>query len=125
MASKLLLLALAGAAGTVTRFGISAAVNHFFPSSFPPGTLIVNTAGCFLAGFFWMLFEMRWMHAAESRTILFVGFMGAFTTFSAVMMENSELLRSAAWMPAALHLSLHNLLGIVAVFAGAALGRLV
>jgi CrcB protein len=51
--------------------------------------------------------------------------MGAFTTFSAFILETGELLRSAQWLDAALNMFLQNGLGLAALFAGAILGRLV
>lgn len=121
---RLFFLALAGAAGTVARYLLSVSVSRIFPQPFPLGTLFVNVTGCFAAGLLWSIFEQHWTEAAEWRLIVFIGFMGAFTTFSAVMVESSEFIRSAAWMQAAIHLSLHNILGFLAVFAGAAIGRL-
>ena len=50
MVQKVLLLALAGAVGTLTRFGLSGIVRRYntTPSL---GTFAVNMTGCFLVGF--------------------------------------------------------------------------
>ena len=123
MIHKLALLALAGALGTLARYGTAGLVQRIHGTSFPWGTLAVNLTGCFLAGLLWTLFESRWPLSGETRTILLVGFMGAFTTFSALVLESGELLRSAEWMHALANLAMQNVLGFVALFAGIALAR--
>lgn len=125
MIHKLAWLALAGALGTLARYGLAGFVHRINGSSFPWGTVVVNLTGCFLAGLLWTLFENRWPVSGETRTLVLVGFMGAFTTFSALILETSELLRSAEWMYAAGNVAMQNGLGFVALFAGVALGRIV
>jgi len=77
-----------------------------------------------LAGLLWTLFENRWAVSGETRTLVLVGFMGAFTTFSAIILETNELLRSAEWVHAAANINMQNGLGFLALFAGVALGRM-
>lgn len=120
---KIVLLMIAGSVGTLARYGLAGAVHRYAGASFPWGTLAVNLTGCFLAGLLWALFESRWPVHAETRTIVLVGFMGAFTTFSAFILETGELMRSAQWLYAAANLGLQNGLGCVALFLGMALGR--
>jgi len=123
MIHKLALLALAGALGTLARYGVAGLVQRTHGTSFPWGTLTVNLLGCFLAGLLWTLFENRWPVSGEARAIVLVGFMGAFTTFSAFILESGELMRSAEWMSAFANLAMQNVLGFVALFAGIALAR--
>lgn len=124
MIQKLLWLALAGALGTVSRYGLAGFVHKFGGASFPWGTFVVNVTGCFVAGLLWALFENRWPVSGEMRVIVLVGFMGAFTTFSAFILETGELVRSAEWMRAAANMIFQNGLGFIALFAGMMLGRL-
>ena len=123
MILKLSCLALAGALGTLARFGLSGFVQRVSGASFPWGTVIVNVTGCFLAGLLWSLFENRWEVSGQTRLLVLVGFMGAFTTFSTLILETSELLRSAKWMYAAINVTMQNGLGFIALFGGVALGR--
>ena len=123
MAHKLVLLALAGAAGTLARYGAAGLVQRIHSTSFPWGTLAVNLAGCFLAGLLWTLFENRWPVSGETRAIVLVGFIGAFTTFSAFILESGELVRSAEWMSAFVNLAMQNVFGFIALFAGIVLAR--
>jgi len=125
MIRKLALLALAGALGTLARYGLAGLVHRINSASFPWGTVTVNLVGCFLAGFLWPLLENRWSVPGETRILLLVGFAGAFTTFSALILETSELIRSAEWLYAATNVAMQNGLGFVALFAGIALGRMI
>jgi len=120
---KLLLLSVAGALGTLARYELAGLVQRLAGASFPLGTFVVNVAGCFVAGLLWALFEARWAVTGETRIIVLVGFMGAFTTFSAFILETTELLRASQWFYAGLNLILQNALGISALFLGAFLGR--
>ena len=49
------------------------------------------------------------------------GFMGAFTTFSALILESGELFRSAEWLRTAAHFTMQNGLGFLALFVGPSL----
>lgn len=125
MFQKLVLLALAGGAGTLARYGVAGLVQRASGVSFPWGTFVVNICACFMVGLLWSLFENRWSVSGETRTIVLVGFMGAFSTFSTLIFETGDLLRSAEWLHAAANLTIHNGLGVFALFIGMALGRLI
>lgn len=124
MAKKLILIAIAGALDTLSRYGFAGFTHRILGSSFPWGTLVVNLTGCFLAGLLWTLFETRWPLSGETRVIVLMGFFGAFTTFSALILETGELMRSAEWLYAAANLFSQTTLGILAFFAGVILARL-
>lgn len=120
-----LYLALAGGVGTLSRYGLAGVVQRMAGTSFPWGTLAVNVTGCFLAGLLWSLFEYRIQVPGEVRMVVLMGFMGAFTTFSAYMIETGELLRSAEWLFALGNVVMQNGIGFVALYLGLTLGRLV
>lgn len=124
MIQKLICLALAGSLGTLARYGLAGFVSRHNSSMFPWGTLTVNLVGCFVAGTFWSLFE-RWPISGETRTIVMVGFMGAFTTFSSMILETNELLRSAEWMFALANITVQIGLGGLALFVGTLIGRMI
>ena len=123
MIQKIGLLAAAGALGTLARYGLSGYVNRINGSSFPFGTMTVNLAGCFLAGLIWAIFEHRFPVSAEIKTIVLIGFMGAFTTFSTLILESNHLMNSSEWVSAATNLTVQNGLGIVVLFVGIAIGK--
>lgn len=123
MVAKIISLALAGALGTLARFGLSGLVQKFGGSSFPWGTAIVNLSGCLAAGLLWTLFENRWAVSGQTRTIVLIGFMGAFTTFSTLVVETGEMIRASQWLWAAGNIAIHNGLGLAALYVGISLGR--
>ncbi len=122
---KIALLAAAGAIGTLSRYGLAGLVQRLAGPYFPWGTLAVNVLGCFLAGMLWALFRHRLPVTPESRAVVMIGFMGAFTTFSAFILETGELMRAHEWIYAFANFSLQNGLGLAALLVGMAAGRLI
>ena len=57
------------------------------------------------------------------RPPVMVGFIGAYTTFSTLMLESWRLLEDGSWGLALLNLGASGVLGMLAVFAGLTLGR--
>lgn len=123
MIIKIVLIALAGAFGTLSRYFIGGAVHRFAGVSFPWGTLIINLTGCFFVGLLWTLFESRFPVTSQTRTIVLVGFFGAFTTFSTFIFETEQLLSSSQWMYAIFNITLQNIGGIIALFSGVFIAR--
>jgi CrcB protein len=123
--TKIFVLALGGAAGTLSRYWLSGAAQRLFGASFPAGTFAVNMAGRLLFGLLWGLFENRIGFSPELRLLLLTGFMGAFTTFSTYMFESAALLRSGQHLLLVANVAGQSLLGLTLVLAGMALGRLI
>ncbi|MEW6221040.1 MAG: CrcB family protein, partial [Thermodesulfobacteriota bacterium] len=116
-------LSVAGALGARARYGLSAAVQRLAGSGWPWGTLVVNAAGCLAAGLLWALFETRLLLPGHTRLVVMVGFLGAFTTFSAYVVETGTMLRAGSWLSAALYIVAQNSLGLATFFLGQSLGR--
>ncbi|HEY4486094.1 MAG TPA: fluoride efflux transporter CrcB [Nitrospiria bacterium] len=125
MLLKLIGLAVIGALGTLARYGLGGLIHRAAGEGFPWGTLVVNVAGCFLFGLFWAAAEHRFSFSPEIRTVVLVGFMGSFTTFSTFAFETVQLLRDAQWGTAAINIAAQNLTGLAALFLGLAAGRAV
>lgn len=121
---KLFLLALAGAAGTLARYGFGGLVQRLSGGMFPWGTFAVNVTGCLAAGFLWSLAESRLFLAGELRAVVFIGFMGAFTTFSSLMLETNALLRDGGTFAALANIAGSTLAGFAALWIGLTLGKL-
>ncbi len=120
---RLALIAAAGAAGTLARYGLSGVVQRVAPANLPWGTFAVNALGCLLFGFVWSLAEERMLISGATRMIVLVGFMGAFTTFSTFAFETGQLLDDSQWLMAGANLLLHNVTGVVLVLVGMAIGK--
>jgi CrcB protein len=121
---QLLLIAAAGAVGTLARYGLTHLVQRHAGLAFPWGTFVVNVAGCLAFGIGWSLIEQRAPNITAWRAVVLVGLLGGFTTFSSFAFEAAGLLRQGMWWLAALHVVGQNVLGVLAVFAGLALGRM-
>lgn len=121
---RLALLAVAGAGGTLARYGFQGWAQRLAGGTFPWGTAAVNILGCLFFGAVWAAASERHLMSAESRTIVLVGFFGAFTTFSTFAFETVQLLRAGQWAWAAGNAALQNSAGVLALGAGILLGRL-
>ncbi len=123
MLTKLALIAFSGAAGALARFGLGGLVARIYGGTFPAGTFVVNLVGCFLFGLVWPLAEERLLINSEIRTIILVGFVGSFTTFSTLVFETGELLRDSEWTLALVNMGGQIMLGLIGLMAGMAIGR--
>ena len=124
MTGKILLIALAGAAGTLARWWLSGAVYAVMGREFPWGTAAVNILGSFLFGLVWILAEERMYMSGETRIILLVGFMGAFTTFSTYIFESSALASDVQWLRLGANMFGQVLVGFAALRLGFVCGRI-
>jgi CrcB protein len=91
----LLFVAVGGALGAVARFSLGSWVHGLWAGSWPLGTLLVNVTGSAAIGAVFVLLERGQLHP-EWRSVLMVGFLGAFTTFSTFSLETVELWESGA-----------------------------
>jgi CrcB protein len=114
---KLFYIAIGGAVGSLLRYGISGLTHKYMDGILPWGTLIVNLIGCFMIGFLWQSFEM-FIISPYTRLLIFVGTLGAFTTFSTYGLETFNLIRESEIKFAILNILASNLLGLLMVYCG-------
>ena len=124
MLQKIFYLALAGAAGTLFRYFLSTIVQKNVTTHFPLGTAAVNIIGCLLFGLLWALTQNKFQISPQLRIIIFAGFFGAFTTFSAYIFETSHLMDNAQWLHATGNCLLQNIFGMCAIVIGLTIGSL-
>ena len=122
---RVALIGMAGLVGTLGRYWLSAAVARRYGEDFPAGTLAVNVLGCFLAGALFHLLQERFEAGETARSVALVGLLGGFTTFSAYGLQTFTLLRDGQLLLAAVNVVGSNLLGLLMVWAGYSLARLV
>jgi fluoride exporter len=115
--TRLLLLCLAGSAGTLARYGVYEACARSPLHKVPAATLIVNIVGSFLFGLIWAMWDQDRI-SMQTRIILLGGFMGAFTTFSSFAFDTGDLIARHQYLAAAANVLANNVLGIGALFAG-------
>jgi len=120
---KLALIGLGGLLGTLSRYWISLWVDARSQSAFPYGTMAVNLAGCFAAGFLFQLLEQSAI-SPGLRLAIFTGFLGGFTTFSAYGLQTFVLARGGMLSMAAVNAIASNVFGLAMVWIGAGASRL-
>lgn len=105
----IIMIALGGALGAVSRYSLGNWVNAWSVGKFPPGnipygTLTVNILGSFFIGIMYVLIAEKLVLHADWRNVIIVGFLGAFTTFSTfsletiTLMENGYVLESMVYV---------------------------
>ena len=115
---QILAIALGGAAGAVLRFWTSAAIYTLLGREFPWGTLVVNVVGSLAMGFLSVILVERMVVSPEWRGALLIGFLGAFTTYSAFSLETLYLVEQGAHLRAMLNIILSVVLCIGAAWIG-------
>ena len=125
MLKTLTALILGGALGAVSRWGLHVLIDSRWGGGhlFPWGIFVVNVVGCFLFGWFFSMFEGRPWFSNTIQLGIFTGFLGSFTTFSTFGWNTLELLKSGHAAMAIGNVGASVVLGLLAVWAGYALGR--
>lgn len=90
-----LAVVMAGALGAPARYLLERRITSRHGSGFPWGTVVVNLLGSFALGALVGAVEFHaW--SDDVRVVLGIGFLGAFTTFSAFAVETDRLPARAA-----------------------------
>jgi fluoride exporter len=97
-----LLLGVAGGFGAVARYSVAEWLALRWVVRFPAATFVINVTGAFALG---LVLSVGGAHASGSapvRAILGTGFLGGYTTFSALSFETHALARGGearrAWL---------------------------
>jgi fluoride exporter len=117
-------IAVAGALGALTRYGLEGLVSRR-AGSFPWGTFVVNVSGAFLLGLAFTLLSERMSVAPWIRSTIAIGFLGAYTTFSTLSFETYRLLEDRAYGLAAANAFGSLAAGLLAVYLGVVAARAV
>ena len=115
---RTLFVGIAGLAGTLLRYWLSGFVARRYGETFPVGTMVVNVLGCLLAGAIFNLTEERFLINPTLRTVILIGFLGGFTTFSSYGLQTFTLLRDGEFGLATLNVAVSNVLGLLMVWVG-------
>jgi CrcB protein len=118
-------IGVAGAGGALARYGLEGLVSRRTTTAFPWGTFVVNVSGAFVLGFLFTVLVDRLTVAPWLRSTLTIGFLGAYTTFSTLSLETFRLIEDGAYWLAAANGFGSLVAGLVAVYGGVVLGRLI
>lgn len=118
----ILSVAIAGALGALSRWGLGSLLLKWAGARFPYGTLTANLLGCFILGVVTETAERAQWMTGELRIAISVGFIGALTTFSTWEFETFRLARRGDVLVAAGNFVVNVFFGYLLIWAG---GRLV
>jgi CrcB protein len=118
-----LAVALGGALGALTRYGLDRVIERRTVSLFPWSTFVVNVSGCLVIGAVIAALVDRHHTPAWLRVGLVVGVLGGYTTFSTFAQESLDLIEARDIGIAILYALGSLTAGVLAVFVGAKLGR--
>ncbi len=114
---SIILVALGGGIGSVSRFLISSAINKWSTQPFLWGTLSVNVLGSLAVGILWAFFDVE-SSSQNLKIFLIIGILGGFTTFSSFSLEVINLFKSGELRVAILYIIATNIFSIAAAFGG-------
>jgi len=115
---KTILVGVAGLIGTLLRYWLSGLAARQYGETFPWGTLIVNLVGCFLAGAVFYVTQEWFLISPTLRTVILIGLLGGFTTFSSYGLQTFTLLRDGEIGWAAINIAVSNVFGLLMVWTG-------
>jgi len=117
-------IAIGAAVGGVSRFYLSAAVQHRMGITFFPwGTLLINVTGSIALGFIMRFAVSTPALSIEMRALLTTGFCGGYTTFSTYSYETATLIEDGQLGRAGTYALASVLLALAGTFGGFALAR--
>jgi fluoride exporter len=122
----LCVVALSGALGALARYASVQGATYLWGDRFPYGTLLVNVAGCLVIGI--AAAALTEPHKQTAQTLwlrygLMVGFLGAYTTFSAFSLDTLKHFQQGETHWALLNILANVTLCLAAVWAGWRLGE--
>jgi|TARA_B110000014_G_C20098514_1_gene576201 CrcB protein len=100
-------VAIGGACGASLRFYVSQLVLNWLGKGFPFATLLVNITGSFMMGLLFQLIDNQIINISVHRTLVGIGFLGAFTTFSTFSLDTLLLLQQGELFKACLNVFLN------------------
>ena len=116
---QILFVGLGGFFGAILRYLISGWAQSISKSiDFPYGTLVVNVLGCLAIGLLSQMAAARGLFGPDSRALIFIGVLGAFTTFSTFSNETMNLIFEGNHLMALANIGLHLSLCLGAAWLG-------
>ena len=119
-----LAVALGGALGSMARYALSTWIFQVSSHKFPYATLTVNVLGSFVMGILFVVIVERAALPQEIRSLLMIGFIGAFTTFSTFSLDALGLWQNGHLFMALIYTLATVILCLIAISSAIWLTRL-
>lgn len=119
---KYIAIGVGGFLGAIARYALGVYIGSRYGVRFPLGTLVINVSGSFLIGLILTLLA-RTTASAYWRYLIPIGFIGAYTTFSTFEYETLRAIQDGQVMTGLLNVGLSLVVGFIAVWVGASIGR--
>ena len=111
-------VAIGGALGTIARHGVNILFSRLLRPD-PYATAMVNLVGSLAIGVLAGLIAAGRLHLShEARTVVFVGILGGFTTFSTLMLDTFTLVEGGRTSAAVINILVQVVVGYAAVYLG-------
>ena len=117
-------IAVGGGCGSVSRFLVAREMGRLLGNFLPYGTLVVNVLGSLALDWLATFFLDRPEINIALRLGIAVGFLGAFTTFSAFSFESVQLMLNGAVWRAILNVTVNTVVCLGMCYLGMQLARL-
>ncbi|MBT4161174.1 MAG: fluoride efflux transporter CrcB [Gammaproteobacteria bacterium] len=119
----LVAIAIGGALGSVARYGMTIYCESLLGKDFPYGIFFANIIGSFAIGVCFVLLLERAMLSDLWRSLLMMGFLGGFTTFSTFSLQSIGMIQAGRLLEAGFYILGSVILSIVGAWAGILLAR--
>src|SRR5215475_10753905 len=102
---RYVMIAVGGALGSVARYAVGTWVQHRMAGHFQWGTFIVNMTACLIMGLATTIIAERIVVNPGWRYLIPVGFIGAYSTFSAFELDVFRSNADGAWLISAAYVA--------------------
>ena len=120
-----LVIGMGGFLGANARYLVANWAAERFGPFFPYGTFIINISGSFVLGVFMAFLQDRTFIHPNYRLFFATGLCGGYTTFSTFTYESLRLWQDGSYLLGAANLLGSLVIGMIGVFLGFALGRMI
>jgi fluoride exporter len=121
---RVAIVAVGGSLGALSRYFLQGWIlDRTGPSVI--ALFVINVSGAFALGLILTLAEERGLIGPDARLLLTTGFLSAYTTFSSWMFESVQLIQVGSIARAAVNVVGSVIAGLIAVYLGILVARLV